>query len=187
METWWLACESCKRPALSWDRYHQMSCSLNNVVLVSIKHEIAAVVHNTVSLLTHKQRQMDLLHIIGPLESPWADYSGLICGRIQPKLNLHQQYVNRSGSHIQTSQTLRSPPPVLLNNSICSQAPLKICKVLSDSAGAFSGAPESTCSYRGAVRMPRYLTYRIVTSWSSWDLCAGLQETSWRILTAVVS
>jgi hypothetical protein len=91
-------------------------------------------------------------------------YSGFYCSL--PALP-HQQNVNQSGSHPQTSRTLRSTSPVLLNNSICSQPPLDICKVLSDSARAFSGAPESTCSYGGAFRMPRYLTYRIVTSWSS--------------------
>jgi hypothetical protein len=54
---------------------------------------------------------------------------------------LHQQNVNRSGSHTQTSQTLRSTAPVLLSTSRCSQAPLELSKVLSDSTRAFSGAP----------------------------------------------
>jgi len=58
----------------------------------------------------------------------------------------HQQNVNRSGSDRQTSQTLPQTTPVLPSNSRCSQAPLELSKVLSDSARAFSGAPESTCS-----------------------------------------
>jgi len=101
-------------------------------------------------------------------------------------VKVYQQNVNRSGSQTQTFQTLRSTSPVLLNNSICSQAPLNISKVLSDSARAFSGVPESTYSYGGAFRMQRYLTYRIMTFWSGWDLCAGLRETWCCILTAVV-
>jgi hypothetical protein len=34
--------------------------------------------------------------------------------------------------------------------------------VLSDSARPYSGAPESTCSYGGAFRMQRDLTYIVV-------------------------
>ena len=56
-------------------------------------------------------------------------------------------------------------------------APLELSKVLSDSTRAFSSAPESTCSYGGAFRMLWDLTIRIVKFWSSWDLCAGPQET----------
>ena len=63
-----------------------------------------------------------------------------------------QQNVNRSTSYTHTSQTLRLPSPVLLCTSSSSQAPLRRCKVLSDSARAFSGAPESTCSDGGAFR-----------------------------------
>jgi len=37
---------------------------------------------------------------------------------------VHQQSVNRSGSHMQTSQTLWLPLPVLLSTSRCSHAPL---------------------------------------------------------------
>jgi hypothetical protein len=80
---------------------------------------------------------------------------------------LHQQNVNRSGSHTQTSQILRSTSPVLPSDSRCSQAPLDLSKVLSDSERAFSGAPESTCSYGGAFKMLRDLTFRIVIFWSS--------------------
>jgi hypothetical protein len=89
----------------------------------------------------------------------------------------HQQNVNRSGSHTQTSQTLPQTSPVLPSNSRFAKAPLELSKVLSDSARAFSGAPESTCSYGGAFRMPRDVTYRIVKFWSCRDLCAGLWET----------
>jgi len=56
----------------------------------------------------------------------------------------------------------------------------------SDSARAFSDAPERTCSYGGAFRTLRDLTIRIVKFWSSWDRCAALRETWCRILKAVV-
>jgi len=56
----------------------------------------------------------------------------------------------------------------------------------SDSARAFSDAPESTCSYGGAFRTLRDLTIRIVKFWSNWDCCAALRETWCRILKAVV-
>ena len=79
---------------------------------------------------------------------------------------IHQRNVNRSGSHTQSSLTLRATSPVLLSTSRCSQTPLELSKVLSDSARAFSGAPESTCSYGGAFRMLRDLTSGIVKFWS---------------------
>jgi len=91
---------------------------------------------------------------------------------------MHQQNVCRSGSHTQTSQTLRWPSPVLLSTSWCSRPPLELWNVLSDSARAFSCAPESTCSDGSAFRMLQNLTIRIVKFWSCWDHCAGLQETS---------
>ena len=91
--------------------------------------------------------------------------------------SLHQQNVSWFGSHTQSPQTLGVTSPVLLSTSRCSQTPLELSKVLSDSARAFSGAPERTCSYGGAFRMLRDLTYRIVQFWSSWDLCAYLRET----------
>jgi len=93
-------------------------------------------------------------------------------------VNRHQQNVNRSGSNTQSSQTLQATAPVLPNTSRCSQTPQELSNVLWDSARAFSGALESTCSYGGAFRMPRDLTYRIVKFWSSWDLCADLRESS---------
>jgi len=84
----------------------------------------------------------------------------------KPLHALHQQNVNRSGSHTQSSQKLRATSPVLLSTSRCSQTPLELSKVLSDSPRAVSGASESTCSYGGAFRMLRDLTYRIVKFWS---------------------
>jgi len=78
--------------------------------------------------------------------------------------SLHQQNVNRSRSNTQSSQTLWLTLPVLLSTSKCSQTTLELSKVLSDSARAFSGAPESTCSYGGAFRMIRDLTYVLVQS-----------------------
>jgi len=91
---------------------------------------------------------------------------------------LNQQNVNQSGSYTQPSQTLRSTSPVLPSTSRCSQTTLELHNVLSDSATAFSDAPESTCSYGEAFRMLRDLTYRIVKFWSFWDICTDLQETS---------
>jgi len=88
-----------------------------------------------------------------------------------------QRNVNRSGSNTQSSQTLWATSPVLPSTSRCSQTPLELSKVLSDSARVFSGAPECTWSYGGAFRMLRDLTYRIVTFWGSCDLCADLRET----------
>ena len=93
--------------------------------------------------------------------------------------SVHQQNVNQSGRNTQSSQTLRATSPVLLSTSRCSQTPLELSKVLSDSAREFSGAPGSTCSYGGAFRILRDLTYRIVKFRSSYDLYADLQET-WR-------
>jgi hypothetical protein len=92
-------------------------------------------------------------------------------------LEEHQQNVNRSRSNMETSQTLRHTSMVLPSNSRFFQAPRELCKVLGDSARAFSGAPETTCSYEGAFRMLRDLTYRIVLFWSCRDLCAGPWET----------
>ena len=99
---------------------------------------------------------------------------------------IHQQNVNPSRSPPHTSQTLRSSSPVIQNTSRCSQAPLELSSVLSDSTRAFSGAAESTCSYGGAFKMLRDLTYRIVKFGKSWDLCAAQRETWCHILTAVV-
>jgi len=89
------------------------------------------------------------------------------------RTDLHQQNVNRSGINMQTSLTLRSTSAVLLSPSRCSEAPLELSKVFSDSARAFSGASKRTCSDGGAFRMLQELTCRIVKFWSSWDLCAA--------------
>jgi len=82
-------------------------------------------------------------------------------------IDVHEQNVNRSGSNTQSSQTLRATSPELQTTSRCSQTPLELCKVLSDSARAFSGAPESTWRYGGAFRMLQDFTYRIVRFWGS--------------------
>jgi len=77
----------------------------------------------------------------------------------------HQQNVNRSGNKTQSSHTLRATSPVLLSTSRCSQTPLELSKVLSDSARAFSGcyeiwligysnigAPETSAQIGGRLR-----------------------------------
>jgi len=91
---------------------------------------------------------------------------------------LHQRNINRSGSNTQSLQTLRATSLVLLSTSWCSQTPLELSKVLSDSARSFSGASESTCSYGGAIGMLHDMTDWIVKFCSSWDLCADLRESS---------
>ena len=60
------------------------------------------------------------------------------------------------------------------------QTPVELSKVLSDSAWAFSGAPECTFSYGAAFRMLQDLTYTIVEFWRWWDLCPELRESSTR-------
>jgi hypothetical protein len=106
----------------------------------------------------------------------------------------YQQNVIQSGSLTQSSQSLRATLPVLLSTSRRSQTPLQLSKVLSHSARAFSGAPESMCSYGGAFRMLRDLTYRIVKLRPlrrsagdyerSWHCCAALWDTSQAAETA---
>jgi hypothetical protein len=86
---------------------------------------------------------------------------------------------------MQSSQTLQATSPVLLSTSRCFQTPMELSKVLSESARAFSGAPESTYSYGGAFRMLRDLPYRIVKFWSSQNLCTDQLETSRAAETAV--
>jgi len=78
-----------------------------------------------------------------------------------------QQNVIQSGSYMQSSQTLWATSLVLLSTSRCFQTPLELSKMVSDSARAFSGASESSCSYGGAFRMLLDLTDRIVKCWSS--------------------
>jgi len=97
---------------------------------------------------------------------------------------LQQQNVNWSGSNTQSSPTLRATSRVLLSTSWCSQTSLELSNVLSDCARAFSGVPESTCSYEGVFRILRDLTYRIVKFWSYSDLCANLRKTSREAATA---
>jgi len=90
----------------------------------------------------------------------------------------HQQNVNRSGSNMQSSQTLLTTLPVFLSTCKCLQTPLELSNMLPDSARPFSGAPKGSCTDRGAFRMLWDYTYRIVKCWSSWNLCADLRETS---------
>jgi len=93
------------------------------------------------------------------------------------RVKTHQQNVNWSGSHTDTSQTLQFTLSVLLSTSSCPQTPLDVSNVPSDSAWAFSCAPENTYSYGGAFKMLQHLTYRIAKVWGSKDCWAGLQET----------
>jgi len=65
------------------------------------------------------------------------------------------------------------------------QASLELCKVLWDSARAFSGALESICSYGSTFRVQRDLTIRIVKFMRSWYLSADLWETARTARTAV--
>jgi len=137
--------------------------------------------------LCREGKQLDIRESWYQNQFSWYDWQpvlGLFRVYLFP-FSLHQHNVNQSGSHMQTSQTLRFTSSVLLSTSRCSQAPLEQSKMLSDSARAFSGDPESTCSYGGAFRMLRDLTYRIVKFRSIWDLCTGLQETSRAAETAV--
>jgi len=53
--------------------------------------------------------------------------------------------------------------------------PWSWAKCSQNSARALSGAPESTCSYGGAFKMLRDLTYRIVKFWSSCDFESSLR------------
>jgi len=89
---------------------------------------------------------------------------------------LHQQNVIRSGSDTQSSQTLRAKSPVLLSTSRRSQTPLELSKVLSDSARAFPGAAESTCSYGGAFRMLHLGYSNFGALETSAQICMRLRE-----------
>jgi len=111
--------------------------------------------------------------------------SGIVPHRLQSEGNtksayyqFHQQDVKCYKSYIEIALILLSTLLVLLSNSRHSQAPLNICNELSDAASAFSGAPESACSYEGGFKILLYLTYSKVKFWHSWDFCASLWETS---------
>jgi hypothetical protein len=67
---------------------------------------------------------------------------------------------------------------VLLTTSRCSKTPMERSKVPSDSARAFSCAPESTWTDGSTFRMLWALTSRTVKLWSSWNHWADLWETS---------
>jgi len=90
------------------------------------------------------------------------------------KSGLNQHNVNWFGTNTQSSQILLVTSPVLLSTFKCSQTPLELSKVLSDSVRAFSDSPESICSYGGAFQILQDLTYRIVKFQSSWDVCVHL-------------
>jgi len=90
---------------------------------------------------------------------------------------LHQHNVYLFWKRTQTSHTRPSILPVYLAHSICSQAPLELSNMLSDSARACSSASESTSRYGGAFRMLQYLTHRIVKFWSHYKVCTDLWET----------
>jgi len=96
----------------------------------------------------------------------------------------HQQNVIQSGSNTQSSQVLWVTSQVLLSTSRCSQSPLQLSNVLSDSPRVFTGVRESTCSYGGALKRLQDLTYRIVKFWRCWDIWAGLRETTKEAETA---
>ena len=61
---------SCNIPGTIWDKYQQTSFPSNKVVLIFDNHEISAVVHRNLSLLTNKQHWSDLLQIAGWWETP---------------------------------------------------------------------------------------------------------------------
>jgi len=94
--------------------------------------------------------------------------------------------VNQFEYHMHTSETLRKLSPVLLSISRCSQPPLELRRVLSDSARWFPGAPESTCSYEGAFRMQWDLTIRVFNLWSCGDLATDLRVTSRGAVTSAI-
>jgi len=90
----------------------------------------------------------------------------------------YHRNVIHSRSHQQTSQILGLTSPALLSTSSFSQPLLELSKVLADTDRAFSGDPKTSCRYGGAFRMLQDTISWIVKFWSSWDLIAGLWETS---------
>jgi len=73
---------------MSWDKHHRTSFLWKNVLLISIKREISAVVHHDISLQTNKHHRTDSLQIAEPLESPAAIRSAAIRSQIQLKLKV---------------------------------------------------------------------------------------------------
>jgi len=77
---------------------------------------------------------------------------------------------------------------ILQNTFLYLTSASKYYQMLLGPSGAKQSAPRfcksilrcssSTWSFGGAFRMLKYLTYRMIKFWSSWDLCAGLRETS---------
>jgi len=99
----------------------------------------------------------------------WSENAGV-------GVSQHQQNLIRSGNHTQSSQTLRATSPVLLSTPRRSQTPLELSKVPSESARAFSGAPESTCSYGGAFRMLHLGLSNFGAPKTSAQICRRLRE-----------
>jgi len=129
-----------------------------------------------------------------------SDYSILSIFVIQyPVISISRMKIGPEAIH-KPPKHYGSPHPCFEVPLRCSQPPLELWNVLPDSARAFAGASEGTCSNGGAFRIQRDMTIRIVRFSSCWVLCVGLRETSraaktsaqalretWRrILTAVV-
>ena len=95
------------------------------------------------------------------------------------QLYLHQQYVNFSGTYMETSMTNRSTSHVLRRTSRFFQTPLALGNLLPDAARVFAGASECTCGIGGELRFLRELMYRRHKLWSCWYLSTGIWE-SWR-------
>jgi len=102
------------------------------------------------------------IHSEAVIEQDWtcrcrawsSKFAHPLWGQNRASLKIHHlQNVIRSGSHTQSSQTLRATLPARPSSSRRSKTLLELRNLLSDSARAFSGAPESTCSYGGALRM----------------------------------
>ena len=53
----------CLIPGISWDRHHQTSFALRDLLFISCKHQISVLVQLDLSLYLHKQHQTDLLKI----------------------------------------------------------------------------------------------------------------------------
>jgi hypothetical protein len=108
--------------------------------------------------------------------------------------------VNRSGNTTQSSQMLRANSSVHLSTSRCSQSPLKLNNVLSDSARAFSGCYKIGLIGNSIIGVPdtsaqicrrlqeqlRLLRSAAEAFKSKRDRCPALWDTWCCILTAVV-
>jgi len=59
--TWWSLCVSCKIRTMCWDKHIQKIFPSKNILFISFKHEISAVVHSHVFLQTNRQTTWDRL------------------------------------------------------------------------------------------------------------------------------